>query len=116
MPHAADKSDRPGFGPAYHWRDGWTFQRCVDEKFGEIGEVLIANADVSGLTGEPVQMLIPAAEWASIVAHVSAFEPRLAALAYDLARFYHGGTLINWIVGEGLQLAQQAKSEAEAAG
>ena len=91
MPHAADKSDRPGFGPAYHWRDGWTFQRCVDEKFGEIGEVLIANADVSGLTGEPVQMLIPAAEWASIVAHVSGASEIRGITAYAVAEALHAG-------------------------
>ena len=105
-PHAADKSDRPGFGPAYHWRNGWTFQRCVDEKFGEIGEVLITNADAFR-NGE-ISMLIPAAEWASIVAHVSAASEIRGITAYAVAEALHAG--------HGFTFGSGEPAETEAAG
>ena len=41
----------------FHWRDGWYFSRMKD------GDVLMENA--------PLRVVIPAAEWASIVASVT---------------------------------------------
>lgn len=44
----------------FHWRDGWCFWR--DQQ----GSVFVERKDIG------VHLSIPAAEWVSIVAHVSA--------------------------------------------
>ena len=54
-----DVEQNPPVGSAFHWRDGWFFQRT------KLGAVLVTVPNGQG------QKVIPPNEWASIVAHVS---------------------------------------------
>jgi hypothetical protein len=50
-------------GPAFHWRDGWMFAR------GEANNVHVWKNSLNGPV--EVSLCIPAAEWDSIVGHLS---------------------------------------------
>ena len=114
-------SDRPGFGPVFHWRNGWHFQRCVDEKYGEVGEVLITNDSVAKAFKAPMDILIPAAEWASIIEHVSGYESAErveggasipGSTVYAVAEAFHAGNLARgWLTGTRPKEAERALGE-----
>lgn len=69
-----------GRGP-FHWRDGWHWQGLED------GTVEVWHGDESGPSADALR--IPATEWASIVAHVSA-RGETGETYYQALRF-HGG-------------------------
>ena len=52
---------------SYHWKDGWMFARVLSDGSGDV-EIWQRSTK-----GDPrIELHIPAAEWASIVASVSA--------------------------------------------
>lgn len=66
---------------AYHWRDGITFERQAD------GSVCIEQPVTDWSDGQSFQATIPAAEWASIIAAVSAQGE--TAEQYAIATVFH---------------------------
>lgn len=67
----------PPVGGAFHWRDGWFFQRLND------GCVLMTVPSCG-------QQVIPPNEWASIVAHVSTWGE--TGESWKAASDFHNGT------------------------
>ena len=65
----------------YHWRDNWHFARYSD------GEVAVKKCRDDGTTIDAI--IIPASEWASIIAHASAKGE--TAENYAIAERFHNG-------------------------
>lgn len=70
---------------AYHWRDGWYFQRLED------GGVLISKRPRKGALDGTTEIyaIVPPNEWASIIAAVSAYGD--LAESYAAAERLHAG-------------------------